>query len=109
MSAERNKGAGKAAIEPHLAGVDRTVWSGQLVNFLAERTSQEELLKEARKDQAMERLNLAEAYFFIGQKMMLAGDAAGARRMFQRAVDLEAVPYREHLFAQTELRRLDSR
>ena len=80
-----------------------------MVHYLAGKLSQDDLLRSARKDKQMERLNLSEAWFYVGQQLLLAGDADGARRMFQRTVEIGALPYREHAFAQIELRRAAGR
>ena len=92
---------------PALAG--RNADPGVLAHHLAGRISQDEMLRAARKDKQMERLNLSEAWFYIGQRLLLAGDTESARRMFQRTVDIGALPYREHAFAQLELRRASAR
>jgi len=105
LSAERGSGKGKAALNPYLAGVDKGAWPGVLVHYLAGNTSQDELLKMARQDKRMERLNLTEAYFFVGQQMLLSGKTDDARRMFQRTVEINATPYREHALAEIELKR----
>lgn len=107
LSAERNGGRGRAALAPHVEQVDGGRWPGAVVHYLAGRTTQEQLLREARKDKQMERLNLSEAWFYVGQQLLLSGDVDGARRMFQRTVEIGALPYREHAFAQIELRRAE--
>jgi lipoprotein NlpI len=109
LAAERNAGAGRTAIAPFIEQSDRDRWPGAVVHYLAGRMSQDDLLRSARKDKQMERLNLSEAWFYVGQQLLLAGDAEGARRMFQRTVDIGALPYREHAFAQIELKRASSR
>jgi lipoprotein NlpI len=109
LAAERNTGAGRAAIAPFVEQSDSDRWPGAVVHYLAGRMSQDELLRSARKDKQMERLNLSEAWFYVGQQLLLSGDAEGARRMFQRTVDIGALPYREYAFAQIELKRASGR
>jgi lipoprotein NlpI len=109
LSAERNGGKGRAAIAPFVEQTDVERWPGAVVHHLAGRIGQDEMLRAARKDKQMERLNLSEAWFYVGQRLLLAGDTDGARRMFQRTVDIGALPYREHAFAQLELRRASGR
>jgi len=109
LSAERRGGQGRAALAPYVEQVDADRWPGAVIHFLAGRKSQDDLLKQARKDKQMERLNLSEAWFYVGQQLLLAGDADGARRMFQRTVEIGALPYREHAFAQIELKRAAAR
>lgn len=109
LSAERAGGKGKAAVDPYLSEVDKTAWPGVLVHHLAGQADQDEVLKLARQDKRMERLNLAEAYFYVGQRLLLSGQADDARRMFQRTVEINATPYREHTFAELELKRVAAR
>jgi lipoprotein NlpI len=109
LSAQRNGGKGRDAIAPFVEQTDGERWPGAVVHYLAGRVSQDELLRSARKDKQMERLNLTEAWFYVGQQLLLTGDAEGARRMFQRTVDIGALPYREHAFAQLELKRTAGR
>jgi len=109
LSAQRNGGKGRDAIAPFVDQTDGERWPGAVVHFLAGRVSQDELLRSARKDKQMERLNLSEAWFYVGQQLLLTGDAEGARRMFQRTVEIGALPYREHAFAQIELKRASGR
>jgi len=109
LSAQRNGGKGRDAIAPFVDQTDSERWPGAVVLYLAGRVSQDELVRSARKDKQMERLNLTEAWFYVGQQLLLTGDAEGARRMFQRTVDIGALPYREHAFAQLELRRAAGR
>jgi lipoprotein NlpI len=109
LAAQRNASNGRAAIAPFVEQTDGERWPGAVVHYLAGRVSQDELLRSARKDKQMERLNLSEAWFYVGQQMLLSGDADGARRMFQRTVDIGALPYREHAFAQIELKRASGR
>jgi lipoprotein NlpI len=109
LSAQRNGGKGRDAIAPFVGQTDGERWPGAVVHFLAGRVSQDDLLRSARKDKQMERLNLSEAWFYVGQQLLLTGDSEGARRMFQRTVEIGALPYREHAFAQIELKRVSGR
>ncbi len=109
LAAERSGGQGKAALGPYLDGVDKTAWPGVLLHYLAGNTSQDDVLKIARQDQRMERLNLTEAYFYVGQQLLLSGHTDDARRMFQRTVEIKATPYREHALAEVELKRAATR
>jgi len=109
LSAQRNGGKGREAIAPFVDQTDGTRWPGAVVHYLAGRVSQDELLRSARKDKQMERLNLSEAWFYVGQQLLLTGDPEGARRMFLRTVEIGALPYREHAFAQIELKRVSGR
>jgi lipoprotein NlpI len=106
LAAERAGGKGKAALGPFLSEVDKAAWPGVLLHYLAGQADQDELLKLARQDKRMERLNLTEAYFYVGQQLLLRGQTDDARRMFQRTVEINATPYREHALAEVELKRV---
>ncbi|MCG3190577.1 MAG: hypothetical protein LKCHEGNO_03324 [Burkholderiaceae bacterium] len=109
LAAQRHAGNGRDAIAPYVEQTDSQRWPGAVVHYLAGRLSQDDLLRSARQDKQMERLNLSEAWFYLGQQLLLAGDAEGARRMFQRTLDIGALPYREYAFAQLELQRAAAR
>ncbi|MBC7994024.1 MAG: DUF3857 domain-containing protein [Rhizobacter sp.] len=106
LAAERAGGKGKAALGPFLPEADKGAWPGVLLHYLAGQADQNELLKLARQDKRMERLNLTEAYFYVGQQLLLRGQTDDARRMFQRTVEINATPYREHALAEMELKRV---
>jgi lipoprotein NlpI len=106
LAAEAQGGRGKAALEPHLDGLDATRFPTAILRYLAGRIDRDALLKVAAEKPEMERLNLAEAHFFIGQRLMLDGKREDAAKAFQRAIDTQATPYREVTFARLELARL---
>jgi lipoprotein NlpI len=105
IASQKAGGKGRSAVLPHLADVSRSSWPGVLVHYLAGEATQDELLERARENKSMERLNLSEAYFYVGQQLLLAGKAAEAKRMFRRTVELQATPYREYALAELELKR----
>ncbi len=105
LAAERAGGKGREAIAPYLADIERLGWPGVVVHHLAGSASQDELLEVARRDPRMARLNLAEAHFYAGQRLLLDGRTSDARRMFQRTLDSRATPYLEHTWAELELKR----
>lgn len=109
LAAERADGTGRAAIAPLQASVRADAWPGAILHFLGGTVTQDELLRLAAKDERKERLHLCEAYFFIGQTLLLKGQADDARKMFELARKQNALPYREHSFAQIELKRLNER
>ncbi len=109
-AAERQgAGRGKAAIAPHVDSVDAKKITGALLRFLDDRIDREALIRSARERADMERLNLAEAYFFIGQQLMTSGQRDEAARWFNRVVETGATPHRETTFAKLELQRLGAR
>lgn len=105
VAAEYQGGRGKSAIAPYVEGADPKKFVGAMLHFLDGRIDVDTLLKLARQPSEMERLNLAEAYFYIGQKFAAQGRRDEALRWFKRTVETEAAPYREVTFAQLELNR----
>jgi lipoprotein NlpI len=109
IAAERQGGKGQQALAPHVDAVDRNTWPGVLVHCLAGKATPDDVLRQAKQDKRMERLNLAEAHFYMGQQLLLAGKADDARRLFQRTGDIRATPHMEYAYAQMELQRAKAR
>jgi lipoprotein NlpI len=105
LAAERQGGRGKAAIEEHVEGTDPKKLTGSLLRYLVGSLDRDGLMRKANEKPEMERLNQAEAHFFIGQRLLAQGQRDEALRAFQRAVDTQATPYREVTFAKLELQR----
>jgi lipoprotein NlpI len=92
-------------VDEHVDGTDPAKITGALLRYLVGRIDRDTLLRQAGENKALARLNLAEAHFYIGQRLLLQGQREEALRAFQRVVDTQATPYREWAFAQLELRR----
>jgi lipoprotein NlpI len=105
LAAEHQGGRGRSAIAPYVDGADPKKLTGAMLHYLDGRIDADTLLKLAREPSQMERLNLAEAYFYIGQKFAAQGRRDEALRWFKRTVETEAAPYREVTFARLELNR----
>jgi tetratricopeptide (TPR) repeat protein len=105
VAAEHQGRRGKAAIAPYVEAADPKKLVGAMLHYFDGRLDREALLQRAREDATMERLNLAEAYFFIGQQFAAQGQPDEARRWYSRTVETKALPYREHTFARLELQR----
>ncbi len=103
LAAEAQGGRGAAAVDEHIEATDAQKLPGALLRFLLGRIDRAALLKQASASTEMERLNLAEAHFFIGQKLLLQGQRDEAMRAFQRCLDTQATPYRELSFARLAL------
>jgi lipoprotein NlpI len=100
------EGRGRATIAPHLDDVDPKTLVGALLHHFAGRLDREQLLALARQPADMERLNLAEAWFYLGQQHLVRGETEAAVQAMHRVLDTDAVPYREHTLARLALRRL---
>jgi tetratricopeptide (TPR) repeat protein len=105
LAAERQGGRGEAAVAEYVQASDAKRLPGAVLSFLVGKLSREDLLKQAAANPQMERFNLAEAQFYIGQKLLAQGKASEAQSWFQRTVDTQATPYREVTFAKLELAR----
>lgn len=109
LAAERQGGRGREAIGPFVADVDASKLTGALLHYFDNRIDRDALLKVARARPEMERLNLAEAYFFIGERLHAQGKRSEAITWFERVVATGAVPYREFTFAKRELSKAAAR
>ena len=88
----------------HIASTDAKKLTGAILRHLTGSLDREAVLRVAAEQSSMERLNLAEAYFFIGQRLLNQGQRDEAERWFQRTLDTQATPYRELTFARLELK-----
>ncbi len=105
LAAERQGGRGQSAVDEYVEATDPQKLPGALLRHLLGRIDADAVIKLASAAPEMARLNLAEAHFFIGQRLLLRGQRDEALRAFQRALDTRATPYREFIFAQLELQR----
>ncbi len=105
LAAESQAGRGLAAVQTQLDTADSQKLTGALLQHLAGRLDAEAVLKVARAKPEMERLNMAEASFFIGQRLLVQGQREQALPWFKRTLETGATPYRELVYAQLELAR----
>jgi transglutaminase-like putative cysteine protease/lipoprotein NlpI len=105
LAAESQGGRGFAAVQTQLDTADCQKLTGALLQHLAGRLDAEAVLKVARVKPEMERLNMAEASFFIGQRLLVQGKREQALPWFKRTLETGATPYRELVYAQLELAR----
>jgi Domain of Unknown Function with PDB structure (DUF3857)/Transglutaminase-like superfamily len=96
---------GKTAVAPHVAQADATRFQGALLHFLDGRIDRDALLALGREDKAMERLNLAEAYYYIGARLAAQGQAGEALAWYERVMQTKAVTAREVMLAKLVLVR----
>jgi lipoprotein NlpI len=106
LAMEQQGGRGKEAIASVLDRADPKVLTGALLHFMAGKLDQAALFKLAREKPEMERLNLAEVNFYLGQQALARGQLDEAKKWFRRSLDTGAVPYREVTFAQLQLANL---
>ena len=95
--------AATAAREP------RGVWPRPALAMFAGLLTVDEVLAEVQRKQGDEReLDLAEAWFYIGQHHLVHGRRAQAREAFEKVIDKGVTMYTEHHAAGLELQRLAS-
>lgn len=102
---QQGGGRGREAVAAHLDRADTQRLPGALLHLLVGRLDEAAAMKVAREKPEMERLNLAEAHFYIGRLHQLRGRADDARRAFEKSVATGALPYREVTFASLALAR----
>jgi lipoprotein NlpI len=97
----------RAVVSALPAHADLSRWPGPALMLLLGKATPEEMLASTWSfERRVEVENLCEAYFFLGQYRLLAGDREGARRAFEDAVATGVKHYLEYGQAQAELRRL---
>lgn len=106
LSARKAGGEPESAVKQHLPRLGAG-WPAEAVTFLLGNSEEDKLIAAAKQEEKESRLRLCEAYFYLGQKALVDGKFADAKRWFGKSVDTGAVMYREHIFAQQELKRLE--
>jgi len=83
-------------------------WPGPIASYLLGATSEEALLKGAKAASNATDVppRLCEAWFFIAQKNLIAGNADRGRQALLEAIDTKVEPYVEYRFSKIELERL---
>lgn len=87
--------------------LDLTQWPGPVVNlYLGQATPQAVLNAAQDPDPHVQRERQCEAYFYIGEYLLIANQKAEAARMFQAAVSTGVASLFEYASARAELRHL---
>ena len=100
----------QAALEASFqAKVQPNAWVDRVNRLLAGQISEEELVSSATDLSADGRTErLCEAYYFLGQKKLLASQSAEAADLFKQAVNTQARPLTAYRAARYELRDFDN-
>jgi lipoprotein NlpI len=98
---------GKPALSDYSTDRKLDAWPGAAIEmYLGKKTADEVLQAAAHEDKKKERLQLCEAYFYVGQYHLLKGDKNQARAAFERVLDTKVREYLEYQYAGVELERL---
>jgi transglutaminase-like putative cysteine protease len=101
------KGAGSTRLQSaDFEALESAGFGRQLIRYVSGRMSQDELIIAAKKKKSDERLNLTEAYFFIGKRLILDGKPQEAKSWFQKVLEIKATPYREYALVPLELNKI---
>jgi lipoprotein NlpI len=89
------------------AQLDLTPWPGPVVNLYLDKATPQAVIDAARDpDPHVQQERLCEAYFYIGEYLLIASQKAEALRMFQAAVATNVISLFEYASAKAELRHL---
>ncbi len=88
------------------AKLNLKAWPSPVVNLFLGKTTPELFLAAAKdKDPKKDREQHCEAYFYLGQKALIAGKQDEANKMFQKSLDTHVTTFYEYMGAQAELQR----
>lgn len=101
---ERSGGQGKARLEAAFAKMDSSSWPAPVFKFMLGRLSMGQLLRAAKdKDVTKQKQQECEAFYYVGQQLMIRGQTKRAKAMFQKSVDTAVTNYIEYRGAKAEL------
>ena len=110
ITAGRSGGRIMSGLESRMQAHEGREWPYPVGQMFLGRLSPRELLDAAKhEDNGIERDQLAEANFYIGQKFLLEGDKAKAADYFDACLELNVTPYLEHHYSRIELKDLGER
>jgi lipoprotein NlpI len=110
ITAMRSQGKIPSRLEARMANQTGHEWPYPVGQMLLGRMSPEELLNAAKnEDKGIERDQLAEANFYLGQKFLLDGDKAKAGDYLDACRELNVTPFLEHHLARIELKEFGER
>jgi lipoprotein NlpI len=105
VAASKAGNAPRAALDKYRPRMSEA-WPAEGVALLLGESGPERVLAAAKQVEKETRARLCEAYFYLGQKALMDGNAADAKVWFSKSVDTNVVVYREHILAQHELSHL---
>ncbi len=103
----RSGGDGTPRLRKAHRALGGAAWPAPVFNYMLGRLPEARLLRQAKHKTAYtQRQQECEAFYYIGQHLMIAGNARRAKGMFQRAVATQITDYIEFTGAKAELARL---
>ena len=109
LTSERSEQGGKGELTRNAGALDLFYWPGPVVSlFLGQATAREVLLaaEDPFLDEGSQREQLCEAYFYLGEYLLLRGQRNEAAGMFRKALATGAKDFVEYDAAKVELERL---
>jgi len=107
---ERGGKDGKAGLRPTLSSPLHTGWPLPVVRYHLGKLSEARLLQEAKHANGQTELEqLCEAYYYIGQQLMIGGHKRRAAKRFKQSVDTGISNFVEYTGAKAELAALGAK
>jgi TPR repeat protein len=101
---ERSGSDGKQIVKTTLAKVGDGNWPAPVFKYLLGKISMGKLLKATKnKNAQQQRMKECEAYYYIGQQMLIRGKERQAKVMFQKSIDTQVTDYVEYTGSKAEL------
>jgi tetratricopeptide (TPR) repeat protein len=100
----------RKALSKDAAAMDLKVWPGPVIKHYLGDTTPESVLAAARgSDPTKQQEQLCEAYFYLGELALIAGEQDKARQFFRQTLDTQVTTFYEYAGAQQELKVLQAK
>jgi lipoprotein NlpI len=110
LARERDGRMGGGQLLGDTQDLDLGPWPGVIARYFLGEVTTEQVLSDAQASGPMERRErLCVAYFFLGQKQLLAGDTVRAKDYFRKATETDVTAFVQYTASHRELRRLQNR
>jgi tetratricopeptide (TPR) repeat protein len=101
------KGTGKAALQRNTVDTNLSLWPGPVVGYYLGKLDEKALIDKAKAAHGQEeKEQLCEAYYYIGQQLLIEGKPKRAAEMFNKSIATEISNFIEYGGSKAELARM---
>jgi len=107
LARSRNGQDARSELEKNVTQLKLTAWPAPVIGlYLGKATPQAILSAAGDSDAVRDRVQHCQAYFYLGQRALIAGKGAEAENLFRKAIDTGVTNSAEYTASQAELKRL---